>query len=134
MIIRFFKHPITIFIIIWLLFMISRNYLEKQFIKNNVITNGVIYKIRKGGKSGTIRLYYKYVIENKTYTNDNSYYSRLSYDDAQNYFVSKSFPVAYYPKFVYISDALIFPGNFSYLNLPFPDSLKWVNQYYNDLD
>lgn len=107
----------------------SRNRLEKE----HLIGNAKIYHCQNGakGNAGTTFLDYQYIINDKEFKATGAYLAEeIKYYIGNDFFVNKTFPIVYYPPRPSISRILITPRDFSDFNMPFPDSLKWVLQYY----
>lgn len=81
------------------------------------------------GRPAAYALKYSYTVENVYFRDINS--QIRIHRDYFNYFAGKEFPVIYSNKHPKRSMLLIFPEDFQFWDLPFPDSLQWVNQYHS---
>lgn len=81
------------------------------------------------GRPAAYNLFYTYTIDSISYKNLNSEIS--IHRDYIAYFLGKEFPVIYSTKHPKRSMLLVFPENFEYWGLPFPDSLQWVIKYHD---
>ncbi len=85
------------------------------------------------GNEGGIWIDYILGLNGEEYKGSSRYLtSEITSDDLQNFILHKTFPVAYNPSNPSVSSILITPKDFSRYGYPFPDSLKWVLQYFNE--
>jgi hypothetical protein len=129
---KFLKNSPFIIIGLFLLFFIGAvKFSQLILIKNHKMTNCIIYSMYYGGKGskGQYGLYYNFLFNEKSYKSTvllTGYVSKLN---SKNYFINRTFPIAFNKNFPYLSQPLIFPNDFKEFNIPFPDSLNWVVQY-----
>lgn len=114
--------------ILILLFLIGLHFLHvkrTERIKQNILWSvGFIQSTKLNYKSSPTFYYffsYKDSIINSSTNLPIRYYER-------NKFINKAFPVAFSSHDPQTTYLLVFPEDFKKFDLPFPDSLKWVNE------
>jgi hypothetical protein len=105
---------------------------KNSLFNNEGFTTGEIIKRVYFGKNGNIPGFmWQATLKNKTYT----YHDKVSDSFDCRALVGHKFPVIYdtssnnYYQILGSQHILIFPENFKYYNIPYPDSLKWVLKY-----
>lgn len=82
------------------------------------------------GNGGGLDIEFRVTIDKKEYRGTMALTTReLSEYDCRNYFIGRSFPVAYLPSNPSNAILLIRPKDFSRFGTSFPDSLSWVLKY-----
>ncbi|MBS1758020.1 MAG: hypothetical protein JSU03_12145 [Bacteroidetes bacterium] len=110
---------------------IRRNALRE----NHIVTTAIIKNCQNGsrGNGGSLFFDYSINIVGKNYNASSSYQTNeISFFSAEKYFVNKTFPAIYYPLNPSVSSILITPKDFERYGYAFPDSLKWVLQYFKE--
>ncbi len=139
---RFYVHLRKIGYYIFVLFIILGSILallNRYLLKtNNEVTQGQVVEISSGGRyhPGQIWVDYTFIVNGIQCKSSTLIETiQVNQKDLEKYFVGKKFPVIYNPQFSTsynpISDMLIFPDTFAEFKKEFPDSLKWVLQYYH---
>ena len=98
----------------------------KLLLKHHSIANGIITKFNKNGKGDADQIVYSFSIGN------HNYYDMASFrvkDHLGENFVGRNFPVIFDVQNFDNHAILIYPENFHFFKLEFPDSLNWVKYY-----
>ncbi len=110
---------------------------KKALIKNHKESVAKITEGSYGGRghSGTISLIFKFNVEGREIEGNAAFNSsELYYSDVEKFIVGKTFPVVYNPNSPHSNHLLIRKKDFEQFNVPFPDSMKWVLQYFKKED
>jgi hypothetical protein len=100
--------------------------------KNHKFSVAYTYDCSSGGRGNGGGIYIDYIItlDGKKYKSSSRYLTdEISIDDCRNYFIFKTFPVAYSPSNPSNSQLLIRPKDFEHFGVSFPDSLAWVLKF-----
>lgn len=101
--------------------------IERRLYDNKVFSVGEIYDYHGLAKSQSTSFNCRFIVNGVEYT-----FSQIVYDVDYAYgrhFLGKTFPVIYEKGNPYNCELLILPENFQHINMPYPDSLKWVQKY-----
>jgi hypothetical protein len=101
--------------------------------KNHKIGTGITTDYTAGGRgnAGGIWIDFVLTVGDKKYKGSSSYQtSEISGHDLRHHILNKNFPVVYNPSNPSVSSLLITPKDFSRFGYPFPDTLRWVLQYF----
>jgi hypothetical protein len=96
-----------------------------------VINNAKIIEVNPPVKTAADNFWvkYSYTLQNTTYRST-AQISGIFFRDFKREFIHKSFPVIYLPSHPQKSEVLITPDRFERFGINFPDTLKWVRQYW----
>jgi hypothetical protein len=98
---------------------------ENREIKEDlIITNGTVYDSRMAHKGGVNIFYYffvdgKHIKQTKTLSISSSF---------RSIFLNRTFPVVYSSKNPELNRMLVLKSDFKRFEIPFPDSLKFLNE------
>lgn len=111
---------LTVFFIIYL---IGQNC-TRQIKEDMIIGNGFVFNSKMAHKGG-VNIFYSFSFNN-TIVGGTKYLAIPS--DLRAIFVNKSFPVVFSSSKTDLNQMLILPKDFERFDLPFPDSLEWINE------
>lgn len=89
------------------------------------------YKAGGRGNAGGIWIDFEFTVGDKKYKGSSSYQTtEISGQDLRDHILDKNFPVVYSPSNPSNSSILIIPKDFDRFGYSFPDTLRWVLQYF----
>ena len=113
--------------------LVAYGFWAKRKLENrHQLTVALTQKVTGGGLGNAGRLFLDYTLEvkGKLYKGSNVFLTNeLNWNDAEQYFIKKTFPSVYNPDNPSISLMLITPKDFSRFGYKFPDSLNWVKSF-----
>jgi len=108
---------------------------QKKLKNNHVIGTARVYNYSSGGRGNAGGVWIDYVISvnGKNFKGSTRYLSNEISSGELNYFLGKTFPVVYNPSNPSISSLMLLPKDFSNRGYVFPDSLRWILPYLNNV-
>ena len=95
-----------------------------------LVNDATIISVNKrAGRASTLDVKYSYKIQTQTCESE-SEIDGIYFQDFKKEFITKSFPVIYLPDRPNRSEILITPDRFVRFGVDFPDSLKWVRDFW----
>jgi hypothetical protein len=120
---------VSILIGLGIVFFLRQKYDKDHLRRNAVLTNVTISKYTRNGKGNGGTFYFAFVVKNKTYEKAIGYGALKP--GLGNAFVGKNLPLIYDSTDPGNCDLLITSKDFNNYGFAFPDSLRWVEAYFN---
>lgn len=130
---KMFKYLSAFIVIFCFTYFVFEFYAKERSIKKHgVISSGILLgRLPKNTKgSSTIRFKYKYAFMNRSYASFSQSYLFVKNFDYTPLLVNKHYPILVDSTNHNNSRTLITSEDFEEYGIPFPDSLKWTNQYF----
>lgn len=103
------------------------DFVFTKLMRGGEIISGKIIDYGPGNKGTSISIKYEYYIDGKTYTSATGY-GGIAYADGSN-FINRNVPLIYSRKISSVR-LLLLPNDFKKYDVPFPDSMQWVLNYF----
>ena len=121
------KYLPFIFLVI-LVILIYRHLILENRLKNNYkVSFGTVYKNLREGKGDGVIVHYQFRVFSKVYKGARTF--QALHNDA-SILLERTFPVIYDTNNIENCDILIQKRDFDKYEIPYPDSLNWVQPYF----
>lgn len=123
---------LLVFCVVGVIWGITR---QKKLQNSNEIGTGKTTAFKSGGRgnAGGIWIDFVLTVNGKEYKGSSRYQTyQVSNDNLRDHIINRNFPVVYNPSNPSISSLLLTQKDFSRFGYPFPDTLRWVLQYFKE--
>lgn len=119
----------VLFAFIFIVYFIIEHNRDVKRKENHIVGSGIITSCKILYKNGgAVGIGFKYDVGNKTLMGSASR-TDIDINICESEFLGKTFPIIYPSDDITFSIMLLFPSDFKYEHVDFPDSLKWAEKY-----